>query len=224
MYRVLTTAAAFLATAFLAATVLMAADEKPLIVKFAKGDVDKVPTGWKADKTGKSDGGSVWKVVADDTAPSGSGFALAQTSDSGGGSMFNLCVVDDSNFKDVEASVAFKANKGQKDQGGGIIWRYQDNNNYYIARMNPLEDNFRVYKVVAGKRSAEFQDAEVKVKTGEWHTMTIKQVGNHIECSIDGKKYLDVKDDSITRAGKVGLWTKADAQTSFDDFRAGVAR
>jgi hypothetical protein len=217
MHRVLTTAAACLAaTAFLAASVLQAADEKPLTLKFGKGDLGNVPTGWKADKTGKGDG-SEWKIVADDTAPSKSGFALAQTAESGG-SIFNLCVVDDANFKDVEARVSFKANKGKKDQGGGIVWRYQDANNYYVARMNPLEDNFRVYKVVAGKRSAEFQDAEVKVPAGEWHTLKIKQVGDHIECFVDGKKYLDVKDDSITKAGKVGLWTKADAQTSFDSF------
>jgi Domain of Unknown Function (DUF1080) len=115
--------------------------------------------------------------------------------------------------------VAFKALKGKNDQGGGIVWRYQDNNNYYIARMNPLEDNFRVYKVVDGKRSKEFQDVTVKVPSGEWHTIKINQVGNHIECFLDDKKQLDVKDDSITKAGKVGLWTKADAQTHFDNFK-----
>jgi hypothetical protein len=115
--------------------------------------------------------------------------------------------------------VAFKANKGDKDQGGGIVWRYQDANNYYIARMNPLEDNFRVYKVVAGKRAKEFQNAEVKVKAGEWHTLKVRMVGDHIQCYLDGKKYLDVKDSTFARAGKIGLWTKADAQTHFDDLK-----
>src|SRR5262249_51612482 len=113
-----------------------------------KNDVGKVPTGWKADKTGKGEG-SVWKVVADETAPSKTGLALAQTAESPG-SMFNLCVADEPSLADVEVMVSFKAVKGQKDQGGGIVWRYQDANNYYIARMNPLEDNFRVYKVIAG--------------------------------------------------------------------------
>ncbi len=133
--------------------------------------------------------------------------------------MFNLCVAEDTSFKDGELSVAFKAIKGEKDQGGGIVWRYQDANNYYVARMNPLEDNFRVYKVVDGKRSKEFQDAEVKVPTGEWHTLKVQVAGDRIECFVDGKKYLDVKDESITKAGKVGLWTKADAQTYFNQFR-----
>jgi hypothetical protein len=202
-------------TIFLGAT-LVFAEDKPRTLLFAKGDLGKVPTGWKVDKTGKGEG-SKWEVVADDSTPSKSGFALAQMAESPG-SMFNLCVADDTDYKDVEASVAFKANKGKNDQGGGIVWRYQDANNYYIARMNPLEDNFRVYKVIDGKRSPEFQNAEAKVKAGEWHTIKVKQAGDHIECFLDGKKYLDVKNNSITKSGKVGLWTKADAQTSFDSF------
>ncbi len=128
-------------------------------------------------------------------------------------------MAEDTKYKDVEVSVAFKAIAGKKDQGGGIVWRYQDANNYYIARMNPLEDNFRVYKVTGGRRSAEFEDKEVKVPVNEWHTLKIKMEGDHIECFEDSKKYLDVKDDSIKEAGKVGLWTKADAQTYFDDFK-----
>jgi hypothetical protein len=205
------------AAAVLLSSALVGAEDKQRTLLFGKGDLGKVPTGWKADKTGKGEG-SKWEVVADDTTPSKSGFALAQMAESPG-SMFNLCVADDTDYKDVEISVAFKANKGKNDQGGGIVWRYQDANNYYICRMNPLEDNFRVYKVTDGKRSPEFQNADVKVKAGEWHTIKVKQAGDHIECFLDGKKYLDVKDASITKSGKVGLWTKADAQTSFDDFK-----
>jgi hypothetical protein len=205
-----------LAVVALLATSVLAADEKAPALKLSKDDVGKLPAGWKAAQTGK--GKSVWKVVADDTAPSKSGFALAQTS-ADRDALFNLCVAEDGSFKDVEVSVAFKAMKGEKDQGGGVVWRYQDADNYYIARMNPLEDNFRVYKVVNGKRSAEFQNAEVKVPAGEWHTLKVKMAGDHIECFLDDKKHLDVKDDSIQKAGKVGLWTKADAQTYFDDFK-----
>src|SRR5262245_11548177 len=120
--------------------------EEPKALKFGKEDLGKVPAGWKAAQTGKGDG-SVWKVVEDMTAPSKSGLALAQTAE-GPGPMFNLCVAEDSSLKDVEITVAFKANAGKNDQGGGVVWRYQDANNYYVARVNPLEDNFRVYKVV----------------------------------------------------------------------------
>jgi hypothetical protein len=196
-----------------------AEEGKERAFKFSKDDLGKVPAGWKAEQTGKGEG-SVWKVVADDTAPSKSGYALAQTAE-GPSSLFNLCVAEHGTYKDVELCVAFKAVAGKKDQGGGLVWRYQDADNYYVARMNPLEDNFRVYKVVGGKRSAEFQNAEVKVPAGEWHTLKVKMEGDHIECFLDGKKHLDVKDNSIQKAGKVGLWTKADAQTYFDDFKVG---
>lgn len=201
-------------------TVLAAADDKALT--FGKDDLGKVPAGWKADKTGTGEG-SVWKVVEDKSSPSKAGYALAQTAESPG-AMFNLCVAEETSFKDVEVSVAFKANAGKRDQGGGVVWRYQDANNYYVARMNPLEDNFRVYKVVGGKRSAEFQNAEVKIPAGEWHALSVKMVGDKIECSVDGKKYLEATDDAFTKAGKAGLWTKADAQTSFDNFRVREVR
>jgi hypothetical protein len=199
----------------LSSTAIAVGDEKAKIMKFAKDDTGKTPTGWTAAQTGK--GKSVWKVVADETAPSKSGFALAQTT-ADPSALFNLCIPNEPSLKDVEVSVAFKAIKGEKDQGGGIVWRYQDTNNYYVARMNPLEDNFRVYKVVGGRRSKEFQNADVKVPIGEWHTLKVRMVGDHIECFLDDKKHLDVKDDTFDKPGKVGLWSKSDAQTYFDQF------
>jgi len=202
-------------TILLAAAAFAVADEKNTLFKFGKDDLGKTPSGWTAAQTGK--GESVWKVVADDTVPSKTGFALAQTT-ADKNATFNLCVADEPSLKDVEATVSFKAVKGEKDQGGGIVWRYQDANNYYIARMNPLEDNFRVYKVVEGKRAKEFQNAELKIPTDEWHSLKIKMIGDQIECFLDGKKYLNAKDDTFAKGGKVGLWTKADAQTHFDQF------
>ena len=198
-------------------TSLHAADEKTRTFPFDKDDLDKLPTGWKAEKTGNGEG-SVWKVVADDTAPCKRGHALAQTAE-GPNRLFNLCVVDNTSYKDVEISVAFKAIRGDKDQGGGIVWRYQDANNYYVARMNPLEDNFRVYKVVDGKRIQLATKEDIKVPAREWHTIKIKHVGDQIECHLDDRKHLDAKDETFQKAGKVGLWTKADAQTAFDIFK-----
>ena len=200
----------------LVTTALVGAEDRKPLLQLSKNDVGKVPAGWKVAKTGTGEG-SVWKVVADDTAPSKTGYVLAQTAESPS-SVFNICVAEDTKYKDVELSVAFKAMAGMRDQGGGFVWRYQDNNNYYICRMNPLEDNYRVYKVTNGKRSPEFQDAKVKVPLNEWHTLRVKMIGDHIECFLDGKKILDVKDSSIPSPGKVGLWTKADAQTRFDSF------
>src|SRR5262245_42590330 len=117
----------------------LAADDKPLTYTFGKDDTGKLPRGWTAARTGKGEG-SVWKVVADESAPSKKGHVLAQTAE-GPNAFFNLCVLDDSKYTDLEATVSFKPVRGEKDQGGGLVWRYQDANNYYVARFNPLEDN-----------------------------------------------------------------------------------
>ncbi|HEY7307964.1 MAG TPA: hypothetical protein VH643_01255 [Gemmataceae bacterium] len=115
--------------------------EKSPGLRWTKDDLGKVPAGWKAARTGKGDG-SVWKVTADDSAPSKSGLVLAQTA-AGPSRLFNQCVADDGSYKDVEVQVAFKVVRGKEDQGGGIVWRYQDADNYYVARMNPLESNYQ---------------------------------------------------------------------------------
>src|SRR4051794_21744298 len=107
-----------------------------------QGKSGEVPTGWKIDRTGKGGLGSIWKLADDKSAPGG-GPVLAQTADDAK-AVFSLCIADEPKLKDVDLSVAFKANKGEVDQGGGLVWRYTDNNNYYVARMNPLEDNFRL--------------------------------------------------------------------------------
>jgi hypothetical protein len=199
-----------------AGTVVVAGGATGETLSFSKADAGKAPAGWKVEKTGKGEPGA-WKVVADDTAPSKKGFVLAQTT-ANVKTVFNLCVVEASSAQDVEVNVAFKAVKGDDDQGGGIVWRYQDADNYYVARMNPLEDNYRLYKVVKGARKQLGTKEGLQVKTGTWHTLTIRHVGSKIECFLDGKKYLEHSDEEFAKAGKVGLWTKADAQTHFDSF------
>lgn len=183
-------------------------------ITFGKTVVGQIPAGWKVDRTGEGKG-SEWKVVADETAPSKSNRALAQLAESPR-AMFNLCIAETLGGKDVELRVAFKAISGKVDQGGGVVWRYQDANNYYIARANPLELNYRVYKVVNGKRIQLATKEELTMPANTWHTLKIQHVGDRIECSLNGQKHLEAKDDAIPKAGKVGLWTKADARTHFD--------
>ena len=190
--------------------------------RFTRDSLGKLPAGWKAERTGKGKG-SVWKVVADATAPGKTGHALAQTA-AGPSSLFNLCIAEGTRFQNGEVSVAFKAVAGKLDQGGGIVWRLQDANNYYVARMNPLEDNLRFYKVVAGKRTQLATKEGLKVPTGEWHTLKIRQMGDRIACYLDGKKQLEATDRTFLNAGRVGLWTKADAQTNFDNLAVIQAR
>jgi hypothetical protein len=204
----------------LASTTLATDEGKERAVRFSKDDLGKVPTGWKAEKTGTGEG-SVWKIVEDDSAPSKSGCVLAQTAE-GPNNLFNICVLEDSNYKDVELSVSFKPIAGNNDQGGGFVWRYKDNNNYYLTRLNPVgkASSFAVYKVENGKRF-QFQGKRLpKVPVGEWHTLKVKMTGDQIECYFDGKRELEVKDSTFSEAGKVGLWSKSDAQTHFDDFKA----
>jgi len=154
-----------------------------------------------------------WKVIADPTAPSRPN-VLAQLAKNSG-STFNLTLIADTNYKDVDLSVKMKAIAGREDQGGGLIWRAKDAKNYYVARYNPLEDNYRVYKVHKGRRS-QLQSADIKHSEG-WHSLRVTMEGDHIQCYYDGKKYLDVKDSTFPESGRIGLWTKADAQSHFDD-------
>jgi hypothetical protein len=156
-----------------------------------------------------------WKVLADSTAPSKPN-VLAQLAKNSG-SAFNLALVNGTKYEDLDLSVQMKPFAGAEDQGGGLVWRAKDAKNYYVARYNPLEDNYRVYKVEKGRRT-QLGNADIKHTEG-WHTLGVTMKGDHIEAYYDGKKVLDVKDTTFPQAGKIGLWTKADAQTHFDDLR-----
>lgn len=193
------------------------AGEKVKDLTFGKADAGKIPAGWVAAKTGTGEG-SVWKVVADGTAPSKSGYALAQTA-AGPSPLYNLCVLDGSSFRDGEVSVAAKAVEGKIDEGGGVVWRYKDPNNYYVCRYNPLEENLRVYHVKGGKRTQLATKEDIGTPRGRWFTVSVRHVGDRIECSLDGKKLLEATDATFPEAGKVGVWTKADAVTHFDRLR-----
>ena len=111
--------------------------------------------------------------------------------------------------------------RGRIDRGGGIMWRVKDRNNYYVARYNPLENNFRIYYVKKGKR-VMIASARIALESNRWHTMKIIQRGDRFEGYLDGRRLLSGRDSHIRGAGGVGLWTKADAETEFDDFRVNV--
>jgi len=182
---------------------------------FDQAPAGQLPSGFSVQKPGR---GTLprWEVLADPTAPSPSNI-LAQRSKENFGEHFNLAVIEDSDYQDLDLEVRFKAVEGAEDQGGGLIWRYQDPDNYYIARANPLENNFRIYRVVGGSRR-QLKSADFRMTSGTWHTMRIVAKGDQMECFYDDKKYLEVRDTTFSR-GKIGLWTKADAVTYFDDLR-----
>jgi hypothetical protein len=204
---------AFVAGVILGFAVPAAAqDGRPMEFKFTAKDVGTLPSGWKVFETkGKKKPGE-WKVIAD---KDGGRFPLALVKTDNPGPTFNLCVFTAADFSDVDITVAFRADGGEIDQGGGPVWRFADGDNYYIARANPLEGNFRVYVVEKGVRSKPLADAKLEIKSGAWHTLRVVHVGEKIECSLNGNKLLEAT-HALFKTGKVGLWTKADAATSFD--------
>ncbi len=112
--------------------------------------------------------------------------------------------------------VKMKANSGDADQGGGLIWHVQDADNYYVMRYNPLERNFRVYFVKDGYRKM-LASANANIPSHEWFTIAVTQQDDEITCSLNGQALLNVKDKTFPNTGGVGFWTKADAASSFDD-------
>jgi len=186
------------------------------VVRFHFDDLQSgnLPDGWETAMTGKGKPGN-WQIVLDENE-SGPTKVLAQTSMENFGYHFDIAVAKATEFKDLTLSLEFKAVKGKEDQGGGPVWRYQDADNYYIARANPLENNFRVYKVVNGNRR-QLKSYSLPVISGQWHTIRIEHLGTHIKCYYDGQLYLEVDDDTFLQPGKVGVWTKADSYCYFDD-------
>lgn len=181
---------------------------------FDRVQSQKPPNGWSWGYTGPINGSAVWTVERDAKPMTGPHvLRVAALSDT---RVYNVGIIAGVSLDDVELRTRIRADRGQIDQGGGLIWRCKDPNNYYICRMNPLEGNFRVYRVIGGKRE-QLQSVDVKTEAGKWYAVRAKMVGDHIMCFLDGKKLLDVRDTSITAPGKVGLWTKADASSSFDN-------
>ncbi|NOY26062.1 MAG: hypothetical protein GXP62_09340 [Oligoflexia bacterium] len=177
----------------------------------------QLPAAWTVAGTNVKGPLASWQVVADPGAPSATQVLALTSSNGNAGGTFNLCWTNSVWFLDGRISVSFKAVSGKEDQGGGVIWRAQDSRNYLVARANPLEDNFVIYSVVDGVRRP-LADASVALEAGQWHTLEIAQHGTHFQGYVDGQMLLDGTQDALPFAGGVGLWTKADAQTSFDDF------
>jgi len=189
---------------------------KEIIYNFDNDVVDKQPAKFHSALTGG--GGKVdWVVKADASAPSQPN-VLAQISADKTDYRFPLAIGDEGSFKDLDLSVKFKAVSGKVDRAAGLVFRLKDANNYYIVRANALEDNYRLYHVVGGKR-VQFAGANFKVASDEWHELRVECVGNHITCYYDGQKKIDATDDTFKDAGKIGLWTKADSVTYFDDLK-----
>ena len=186
----------------------------PAIYHFDGEAPGKLPAGFRSARTGQGTEGT-WVVKQDPTAPSKPN-VLAQTSTDNTDYRFPLAILEEGSYQDVAVSVKFKAAAGSVDRAAGIVLRYQDPNNYYVVRANALEDNYRLYHVVAGRRR-QFGGANFPVTPNEWHSLRVVIVGNQIRCYYGGELKINATDDTFKGPGRVGLWTKADSVTYFDD-------
>ena len=194
-------------------------------INFDNATAGAVPPGWTVAMTHKG-GAPKWAVAKDDTAPSKAN-VLAQLSTDATGGRFPLAVYDKASIKDGVLSVKFKTISGNTDEAAGIVWRYKDPDNYYIVRANALEDNVVLYKVEKGERislapkgtPSKTYGVKHRVPKQTWSTLGVTFQGNVFTVTFDGQKIFEVEDSTFSAAGKVGLWTKADSVTYFDDFQ-----
>jgi hypothetical protein len=186
---------------------------------FESNRAGATPEGWTATLTGSGD--PKWTVESDETAPSKSK-VIKQS----GRATYPLLLKDDTSIKDGFIELKFMAIAGSQDRAAGVVWRAKDANNYYVARANALEDNFVLYKTVNGNRSPldivgrkGGYGVSVPVPTNIWHSLRIDFKGTRFTASFNGKQMFEVEDSTFTEAGKVGLWTKADSVTLFDEVK-----
>jgi hypothetical protein len=180
--------------------------EGPISVSLTEAQIGTLPQGFVADRTGEG-AAADWKVVQDSAAPGG--HVLAQTSTDRTDYRFPLAIYQPVSTANAEVSVRFKAVAGSIDRAAGIAVRLADRDNYYVVRANALEDNVNLYRVIKGSRS-QISGVRHKVSSGAWHTLGLKVTGDRFAVSFDGAALYSAIDGSLTQAGKVALWTKAD--------------
>jgi hypothetical protein len=184
---------------------------------FDRDPLDKPPSGFSFARTGEGKLGH-WVVRAEKDAPSGKA-VLAQMDRDDTDYRFPVAVASEPELKDLKLTVKCKAVDGKVDQACGLVFRYKDENNYYVTRANALENNVRLYHVKDGRR-IQFAGWNGKVAKNSWHELAVEAKGDRFTVFFNGKKIIEATDATFAGAGKVGLWTKADSVTLFDDLSA----
>ena len=186
---------------------------------FTQDTAGQPPKGFEFGHTAKVGAAGKWVIQAE-----GTNKFLAQVDADSTRSRFPTAVLADVRTADVDLSVRFRPVSGKVDQAAGLVWRYQDENNYYIVRANALENNVVLYKVQNGRRTdlpikgeGRTYGKSSKVPSGQWGTLRVVAKGPLFEVYHDGKKLYEVEDATFVQPGKVGVWTKADSVTQFDD-------
>jgi hypothetical protein len=177
---------------------------------------DLQPSGWQSGVTGR--GSARWTVRQDASAPS-----APQVLQQSGVGAFPWIVHSGTSLEDGFVEVKFKALAGKQDQAGGVVWRWKDGDNYYVARANAMEDNVSLYYTEGGRRiTLKYVDAPVPPQ--KWHALRVEFAGRRIAVIFNGRKTIETEDGHIAGAGSVGMWTKADSVTAFDDFCYGSGK
>ena len=206
------------------AGILLMQSARSEVIRFDGGAVGSLPAGWSVAMT-HAGAPPHWEIVRDDSAPHPP-LVLAQTSRDETAGRFPLAIWDRVVFRDGEISVAFKAIAGSVDRAAGIVWRYQDPDNYYIVRANALENNVVLYKVEKGVRQSiapkglpsRAYGVNHEVPGGRWNVLKVIFRDSLFTVVFNGEQLFQVEDQTFRSAGKAGLWTKADSQTYFNEF------
>jgi hypothetical protein len=188
-------------------------------VDFSQDAVGQPPKGFEFGHTAGVGSPGKWVIQAD-----GGNKVLAQADADSTRSRFPVAVLTEVSGADVDLSVRFKPISGRVDQAAGLVWRYQNQDNYYIVRANALEDNVVLYKVERGKRTdlpvkgeGRTYGKKAEVPAGQWSILRVVANGRLFAVYFNGTKLYEVEDATFGEPGKVGVWTKADSVTQFDD-------
>ncbi len=182
---------------------------------FESSPAGALPKGFHSAETNGAGKPARWQVLPEGGGGSAQRLAVATEN---AGDTFNLLMSDATLPADLRITLTLRADAGEEDQGGGVLWRGQGPDDYYCARWNPLEDNVRIYTVKGGVRS-QLATAKVTVPPAQWHTFDVKMVGDLATVAFDGKTMFEVRDSTFAAPGHIGFWTKADASVSFDELR-----
>ncbi|MGC8887537.1 MAG: family 16 glycoside hydrolase [Verrucomicrobiia bacterium] len=193
---------------------------------FASLSEGDTPAGFKSLLVGQGSPGQ-WKIVLEDVPPALKPFStravvsskrpvLAQLSKDPTDERFPVFVYDDEIFDDFTLTVRFKIVDGVAEQMAGVVFRFQDTNNFYVARANAKDGNFRFYKVVNGIRGTLIGPS-MEIKKGEWYELSVDCKGNRIRILLNGKEVMPALTDNSLSKGKIGFWTKSDSVAMFSD-------
>ncbi|MDE3167827.1 MAG: hypothetical protein KGN36_18650 [Acidobacteriota bacterium] len=187
------------------------------VVNFDNAPLGKTPPGWTVPMANHG-WAPVWEVRSDRSAPT-QPYVLARVAGGAPGDHCPLAIWDGASLRDGEISVRIKPVSGREMQTGGIVWRYRDENNYYLARASALERNVQVFKVENGRRMPLLAAVRHDIPSNQWSILKVAVKGNRFQVYVDHRRVLQVQDGTFAAPGKVGLWTVGDSVTYFDDFR-----